>query len=64
MLDHQVQGDVYLDNKFGLFITIITRYQAMRIKMNELVRVLEELKQVIRESFDNVHDQNESGKVI
>ena len=46
-------------------ITLITRYQAMRGKMNELVRVLDELKQVIkRESLDNDHDQNESEKVI
>ena len=44
---------------------MIVRYQAMRGKMNELVRVLDELKQVIkRESLDNDHDQNESEKVI
>ena len=43
---------------------MIARYQAMRGKMNELVRVLDELKQVIRESLDNDHDQNESEKVI
>ena len=34
---------------------MIARYQAMRGKMNELVRVLDELKQVIRKSFDNDH---------
>ena len=34
---------------------MIARYQAMRGKMNELVRVLDELKQVIRESLDNDH---------
>ena len=36
----------------------------MRGKMNELVRVLDELKQVIRESLDNNHDQDESEEVI
>ena len=36
----------------------------MRGKMNELVRVLDELKQVIRESLDNDHGQNESEEVI
>ena len=43
---------------------MIARYQAMRGKMNELVRVLDELKQVIRESLDNDHDQNESEEVM
>ena len=36
----------------------------MRGKMNELVRVLDELKQVIREALDNDHGQNESEEVI
>ena len=47
-----------------LILCLITRYQAMRGKMNELVRVLDELKQVIRESLDNDHGQNESEEVI
>ena len=47
-----------------MILCLITRYQAMRGKMNELVRVLDELKQVIRESLDNDHGQNESEEVI
>ena len=47
-----------------MILCLITRYQAMRGKMNELVRVLDELKQVIRESLDNDRNQDESGEVI